>query len=98
MKPSRRRDLRHLAWIRQQPCCVCGSRFRVEAHHSTVGRGVSQKTDDDQTMPLCWKCHTDFHDARGHFRDWDRSKRQDWQRQMVAHYILAAQQQRTEAM
>lgn len=80
-------DPAHLAWTREQPCCVCLTYDRVEAHHSTVGRGLGQKTSDRETMPLCWKCHrVEFHGARGYFAGWTRTQRREWQRSMSALY------------
>ena len=65
------RDRKYLAFIRSHPCCVCRSWIRVEAAH--VGpRGMGQKSDDRQTIPLCRKhhrgCKLSFHGlGRGAF-------------------------------
>ena len=79
-------DPAHLACIRRLPCCVCGTRRRVDPHHSTAGRAFSRKASDHATMPLCRRHHDEFHGARGHFEGWDRAKRRQWQREMVARY------------
>ncbi len=79
-------DPAHLAVIRALPCAVCGSRLRVAAHHSTVGRGLSRKTSDRETMPLCDRDHKAFHGAVGFFAGWSREQRRDWQRSMVELY------------
>lgn len=79
-------DPAHLRWIREQPCCCCGLRFPIEAHHSTVGRGLSQKTSDREAMPLCLFCHSDFHGALGHFAGWTKAMRKTWQLDMVSRY------------
>lgn len=50
MKPKR--DPRYLAWIRTQPCLVCGSRRGVEAAH-TGPHGLGQKSPDTSAIPLC---------------------------------------------
>lgn len=84
-------DPAHLAWIREQPCCVCLTYDFVEAHHSTVGRGLGQKTSDRETMPLCRACHGNFHNARGCFRDWTRQRRTLWQKERVAEYASGEQ-------
>ncbi len=81
----------HLAWIRQQPCCVCGGTFGVVPHHSTVGRGLSRKTSDRETMPLCVKHHREFHGASGYFGGWGKRDRRRWQNQMVALYAPEGQ-------
>ena len=53
-KPSR--DPEYLAFVRSLPCCVCGSRRSVEAHH-TGPRGLSQKSSDYSAIPLCALLH-----------------------------------------
>src|ERR1700674_2899124 len=54
MKP--RRNSRYLAWIRTQPCCVCGSTRAIEASH-TGPHGIGQKSPDSSAIPLCAKHH-----------------------------------------
>lgn len=44
---------------------------------------MGQKSGDRETMPLCAKCHRDFHDARGIFDYWTREGRRVWQGQEV---------------
>lgn len=34
-------DARYVAWIRQQPCAVCGTTFQVQAHHALYGTTYS---------------------------------------------------------
>ncbi len=59
-KRSRRRgpdrDPKYRAYIRQHPCCACGSEHRIEAAH--IGpHGISQKASDYDCVPLCFRCH-----------------------------------------
>ena len=54
MKPQR--NPRYLAWIRTQPCCVCGSRKFIEASH-TGPHGIGQKSPDSSAIPLCARHH-----------------------------------------
>jgi len=54
MKPQR--NPRYLAWIRTQPCCVCGSKKAIEASH-TGPHGIGQKSPDNSAIPLCAKHH-----------------------------------------
>ncbi len=54
MKSQRNR--RYLAWIRTQPCCVCGSNRGIEASH-TGPHGIGQKSPDSSAIPLCSKHH-----------------------------------------
>ena len=57
MKPQR--NPRYLAWIRTQPCSVCGSMRSIEASH-TGPHGIGQKSADTSAIPLCAK-----HDRTG---------------------------------
>jgi hypothetical protein len=54
VKPQR--NPRYLAWIRTQPCCVCGSTRRIEASH-TGPHGIGQKSSATSAIPLCAKHH-----------------------------------------
>jgi hypothetical protein len=54
VKPPR--NPRYLAWIRTQPCCVCGSKRGIEASH-TGPHGLGQKSPDSSAIPLCAKHH-----------------------------------------
>ena len=47
---------KYLRFVRAHPCCACGSSRWVEAAH-TGGRGLNQKTDCTQCVPLCAGCH-----------------------------------------
>lgn len=60
MKPQR--NPRYLAWIRTQPCCVCGSKHRIEASH-TGPHGIGQKSPDSSAIPLCAKHHRNGADS-----------------------------------
>jgi len=60
MKPQR--CPRYLAWIRTQPCCVCGSRKFIEASH-TGPHGIGQKSPDASAIPLCAKHHRTGNDS-----------------------------------
>jgi hypothetical protein len=50
------RNPRYLAWIRTQPCVVCGARRGIEAAH-TGPRGLGQKSPDRSAIPLCFRHH-----------------------------------------
>ena len=60
MKPQR--NPRYLAWIRTQPCCVCGSKKAIEASH-TGPHGLGQKSPDSSAIPLCAKHHRNGNDS-----------------------------------
>jgi len=52
-----REDRKYLAWIRRQPCCVCG-RGLVQAHHEPrKALGGGGDWHDRKTLPLCSVCH-----------------------------------------
>lgn len=59
------RDAAYLRWVASLPCCHCGRRSGIEAHHWAPRRGVSQKVHDYRTVPLCREHHGHFHD-HGH--------------------------------
>ena len=46
------RNPKYLAWIRTQPCVVCGARRGIEAAH-TGPHGLGQKSPDTSAIPLC---------------------------------------------
>lgn len=49
-------DEAYKRWIKSLPCCVCGTWYKVEAHHTGV-RGLSQTADDRSCIPLCRRHH-----------------------------------------
>lgn len=58
--PKPVRDPAHLAFIRTLPCSVCPRDRTIEAAH--VGRhGMSQKSSDRETIPLCSLHHREQH-------------------------------------
>lgn len=60
-RAPRQHDEKHLAFIRLQPCCVCGSMRNVEAAHVRMGclaigkdsTGLQEKPSDCWTVSLC---------------------------------------------
>lgn len=60
-RSPRQQDAKHLAYVRAQPCCVCGSTRNVEAAHlrmacAAIGKlptGMQEKPDDKWSTPLC---------------------------------------------
>lgn len=62
-KFSRIEDDEYLAWVRAKPCCCCVAPAPSDPHH--FGRhGHAIKTDDLRVVPLCRRCHDDFHRHR----------------------------------
>lgn len=61
--PARNAPMRSpafLAFVRQHPCAICGAAGPSEAHHYGP-RGMGQKTDDLRCVPLCRRCHDQWH-------------------------------------
>ena len=54
--PRPGRNPAYLRFMRRQACCVTGQNWGVEACH-TGPRGLSQKADDLETIPLIRKLH-----------------------------------------
>lgn len=60
-RSPRHHDKAHLAFIRLQPCCVCGRVQHIEAAHIRMSclalgkeyTGKAEKPDDNWTVPLC---------------------------------------------
>jgi hypothetical protein len=77
-KSPREKDEHYLAWIRQQPCCLCGDDVHVEAAHLRVGSinhgkddtGMQMKSSDKWALPLCTKHHRMQHAAGNELVFW----------------------------
>ena len=82
-EPKRRRDKQHLKFVASQPCLVCG-RTPSDAHHLRFAqpRGLSVKSSDEFTVPLCRTHHRENHRA-GREREW-------WMRQRIEPLGTAA--------
>jgi hypothetical protein len=69
IRQPRERDEKYLAYIRQQPCCLCGDNTTVEAAHLRVGSigddkrdtGMGEKSSDRWALPLCAQHHRQQH-------------------------------------
>jgi hypothetical protein len=57
------RNAKHLKNVRQYPCCYCKTDIDICAHHLThiKPNGMSMKSDDCWTVPLCPMCHHKLH-------------------------------------
>lgn len=68
-KQPRERDLAHLEFIRQQPCCICRDNTSTEAAHLRVGSinddkretGMGERPSDKWVLPLCGRHHREQH-------------------------------------
>ena len=62
-KPSSRRRVQHLIFVRKLPCVACGKAAPSEAAHVRTGTdsGAGIKPGDRYAVPLCSTCHTKQH-------------------------------------
>lgn len=69
-EPRRVRRPEHIRFVASQPCLICGRR-PSEAHHLTFAqpRGLSLKSSDEFTVPLCRAHHRQLH-ATGDEEAW----------------------------
>jgi hypothetical protein len=58
LKPVR--DRFYLAFLKRFPCVACGSCRLVDAAHFGP-HGVATKASDLDALPLCRKCHEEYH-------------------------------------
>lgn len=74
---KRKKDDRHLEFIRSLSCVICGNNVSVEAAHIRfpslrAGKrptGLGEKPDDSFTVPLCSDHHREQH-AMGEWDFW----------------------------
>lgn len=68
-KPVRARDQKHLAWVRRQPCLICGG--LSIAHHLMFSQpsAMGLKSSDHHAVPLCPAHHQELH-ATGDEQRW----------------------------
>lgn len=78
-------DSTYLNWIRGLRCWACDGHPPSHAHHHTGRRGAGQRAHDRDAMPLCAKCHRDFHDGRARFASMNNEQRRAFQDKAVKH-------------
>ena len=62
MPRPRLHDDGFLAFLRKQPCCICGKTETVQAAHIRIGfRAMAKKPDDRYATPLCAAHHREQH-------------------------------------
>ena len=65
----RERDPTYLAWLRTQPCCLCGTTTDIDAAHIRVGSinhdkpegALGMKPHDRWAVALCRRHHREQH-------------------------------------
>jgi len=55
------RDEKYLAWIRTQPCVVCGAGPCQAAHQRLLSGSIGAKPGDYHALPNCQSCHMAEH-------------------------------------
>ena len=70
-EPKRIRSRKHLKWISEQPCLVCGTK-PCQAHHVKMmqPRARGLKVSDEYAVPLCPAHHVQIEVASGHEEEW----------------------------
>lgn len=55
------RNTKYMAYIRKHPCLICGG-SPTHAHHEPLkGKGIGLKGPDNESLPLCHRCHMERH-------------------------------------
>lgn len=89
------RSPRFLAFVRELPCCFCGAPGPSDPHH--VGRhGMGTKATDYSVLPLCRKCHDEWHAGRDPRPETERDLKMGHEVAMFSARILAAYVQALE--
>lgn len=68
-RQPRKKNPKHLEFIRTLPCCICKDNTTTEAAHIRMAHrgwgksytGMAEKPDDNWTVPLCGKHHREQH-------------------------------------
>jgi len=89
-KPTRQVDKVYLAWVRTQPCVVCGA--RAEPHH-VVTRGAGGS--DYFAIPVCREHHDEFN--RGGNALWGGRYGDVWRHvaETLAEYVAEMREEAT---
>jgi hypothetical protein len=76
-REPRKRDEKHLRFIRSLPCCICGA-IDTEAAHLRIGSinhgkretGGGERPSDIWCLPLCNQHHREQHDTGSELKFW----------------------------
>lgn len=71
LKRPRQHDEKHLSFVRQLPCVICGDNTTTEAAHVRSGNldygkhstGMASKPSDKWAVPLCGRHHREQHEC-----------------------------------
>jgi len=57
---------RYMERVKALECCTCNAPPPSQAHHiRELCTGAGMKSSDFETIPLCFRCHAEFHDVLG---------------------------------
>lgn len=78
-----------MLWVKALPCLMRGRDDHdcippIEAHHTGGRPGMSIKSDDRDTVPLCSQAHREFHQRSGVFGGFGRDEIREWSRLAIA--------------
>ena len=60
-KKKRKQDKEYQAFIRSQPCLICNYHETYHHHESLSGSAMGSKCPDNESLPLCYHCHSERH-------------------------------------
>jgi hypothetical protein len=73
--PISEKASRHMARVKELPCCCCGASGPSHAHHILQGRTPGRRAPDWLTIPVCDDCHVGSHNGiHAMHRMWDVMK------------------------
>jgi hypothetical protein len=75
-----------MLWVKSQPCCARFISYcdgPIEADHAGR-RGLGQKCDDRECIPLCAKHHRERTDMRGAFGGFHAERMREWLDRRIA--------------
>lgn len=89
-RSSRVHDEPYLAAVRALPCISCSAPPPNDPHHAaTWKRGLGQRCDDTDAVPLCRLCHDQLHDLRGRFAGFTKEQRIEWSQLAIEQTLTA---------
>ena len=91
------KDKKYLEWIRTKQCSHCFSQVSAtEAHHLSGDLhqgGVAMKASDLLAMPLCFECHTAFHNTNRKIWDTKQERFEDQRYWLLRTLIMAMEEE-----
>jgi hypothetical protein len=93
----RERDISYMRFVKTLDCFAlltvdghrCAPSAVIEADHAGR-RGIGQKCNDTETIPLCSDAHRARHAFNGPFKGWTRSRMRAWLDEAIVRTQLLA--------